>query len=30
MIDTIARLDIDERVRQKIYGENAATLLGLS
>ena len=30
MIDTIARLDIDERVRQKIYGENAAALLGLS
>jgi len=30
MIDTIARLDIDERVRQKIFGDNAATLLGLA
>ena len=30
MIDTIARLDVDEKVRQKIFGENAAALLGLS
>ena len=29
MVDTIARLDIDEGVRRKIFGENAAALLGL-
>jgi predicted TIM-barrel fold metal-dependent hydrolase len=30
MIETIRRLDIDETVRQKIFGGNAAALLGLS
>src|SRR6476619_7762914 len=29
MIDTIARLDIDQAVRQKIFGDNAAALLGM-
>jgi aminocarboxymuconate-semialdehyde decarboxylase len=29
MIETIRRLDIDETVRQKIFGGNAAALLGL-
>ncbi len=30
MIDTIGRLDIDKTVRQKIFGDNAAILLGLT
>jgi predicted TIM-barrel fold metal-dependent hydrolase len=29
MIETIRALDVDDGVKRKIYGENAAGLLGL-